>query len=420
MGELRLRDVKKSFGHVDVIKGVDLDVKNGEFIVFVGPSGCGKSTLLRLIAGLEEITSGEIEFDGEVVNELPPALRGIAMVFQSYALYPHMTVYNNMAFGMKLAKANKEDIDKQVRKAAETLQLTEYLDRLPKQLSGGQRQRVAIGRAIVRNPKVFLFDEPLSNLDAALRVSMRIEIAKLHERMDDVTMIYVTHDQVEAMTLADRIVVLRAGIIEQVGSPMELYERPDNLFVAGFIGSPAMNMVPCTIEAGDGAARVRRRQPRVGRRHRQDPGKRRRPEGHARRQAGGPVDRREGRAHLPRSRRLCRASRRTDAALCGVRVSRADHRQGRRLREDRPPFRGDALGPAQRDSRLRRQGPGLSASGLIRPGRTVSRCCASGEEGRALASPRRFLAPGGWRPETFSLVLAEIGTGVVVARGRTP
>jgi len=257
MGELRLRDVKKSFGHVDVIKGVDLDVKNGEFIVFVGPSGCGKSTLLRLIAGLEEITSGEIEFDGEVVNELPPALRGIAMVFQSYALYPHMTVYNNMAFGMKLAKANKEDIDKQVRKAAETLQLTEYLDRLPKQLSGGQRQRVAIGRAIVRNPKVFLFDEPLSNLDAALRVSMRIEIAKLHERMDDVTMIYVTHDQVEAMTLADRIVVLRAGIIEQVGSPMELYERPDNLFVAGFIGSPAMNMVPCTIEAGDGAARVR-------------------------------------------------------------------------------------------------------------------------------------------------------------------
>ncbi len=223
MGELRLRDVKKSFGHVDVIKGVDLDIKSGEFVVFVGPSGCGKSTLLRLIAGLEEITSGEVEFDGEVVNELPPALRGIAMVFQSYALYPHMTVYNNMAFGMKLAKASKEEIDKQVRKAAETLQLTEYLDRLPKQLSGGQRQRVAIGRAIVRNPRVFLFDEPLSNLDAALRVTMRIEIAKLHERMNDVTMVYVTHDQVEAMTLADRIVVLRAGIIEQVGTPMELY-----------------------------------------------------------------------------------------------------------------------------------------------------------------------------------------------------
>ncbi len=257
MGELRLRDVKKAFGHVEVIKGVDLEIKSGEFVVFVGPSGCGKSTLLRLIAGLEEITSGTIEFDGEEVNELPPALRGIAMVFQSYALYPHMTVYNNMAFGMKLAKANKEEIDKQVRSAAEILQLTDYLDRLPKQLSGGQRQRVAIGRAIVRNPRVFLFDEPLSNLDAALRVSMRIEIAKLHERMEDVTMVYVTHDQVEAMTLADRIVVLRAGVIEQVGTPMELYEQPDNLFVAGFIGSPAMNMVPCTIEAGDGEARVR-------------------------------------------------------------------------------------------------------------------------------------------------------------------
>ncbi len=257
MGELRLRDVKKSFGHVDVIKGVNLDIKSGEFVVFVGPSGCGKSTLLRLIAGLEEITSGTVEFDGEEVNELPPALRGIAMVFQSYALYPHMTVYNNMAFGMKLAKASKDEIDKNVRRAAETLQLTPYLDRLPKQLSGGQRQRVAIGRAIVRNPRVFLFDEPLSNLDAALRVTMRIEIAKLHERMNDVTMVYVTHDQVEAMTLADRIVVLRAGIIEQVGTPLELYDQPDNLFVAGFIGSPAMNMVPCTVEAGDGEARVR-------------------------------------------------------------------------------------------------------------------------------------------------------------------
>ncbi len=257
MGDLALRDVRKTFGHVEVIKGVDLDIKSGEFVVFVGPSGCGKSTLLRLIAGLEEITSGDVEFDGEVVNDLPPALRGIAMVFQSYALYPHMTVYNNMAFGMKLAKAKKEDIDKQVRGAAEILQLTDYLDRLPKQLSGGQRQRVAIGRAIVRNPRVFLFDEPLSNLDAALRVSMRIEIEKLHERMRDVTMIYVTHDQVEAMTLADRIVVLRAGIVEQVGAPMELYNRPDNLFVAGFIGSPAMNMVPCIVEAGDGEARVR-------------------------------------------------------------------------------------------------------------------------------------------------------------------
>ncbi len=257
MAELRLKNVRKSFGAVDVIKGVDLDIRSGEFVVFVGPSGCGKSTLLRLIAGLEEITSGSIEFDGEEVNDLPPALRGIAMVFQSYALYPHMTVFNNMAFGMKLAKAPKAEIDKAVRHAAETLQLTPYLDRLPKQLSGGQRQRVAIGRAIVRNPRVFLFDEPLSNLDAALRVSMRIEIAKLHERLSDVTMIYVTHDQVEAMTLADRIVVLNYGVVEQVGSPMVLYDRPQNLFVATFIGSPAMNIVPCIIEGGGGDARVK-------------------------------------------------------------------------------------------------------------------------------------------------------------------
>ena len=257
MTELRLRDLKKSFGAVDVIKGVDLDIKSGEFVVFVGPSGCGKSTLLRLIAGLEEITSGTIEFDGEVVNEVPPALRGIAMVFQSYALYPHMSVYDNMAFGMKLARASRAEIDKRVHEAAELLQLTPYLKRLPKQLSGGQRQRVAIGRAIVRNPKVFLFDEPLSNLDAALRVATRIEIARLHERMSDVTMVYVTHDQVEAMTLADQIVVLNAGRIEQVGPPMVLYDSPANLFVARFIGSPAMNTVPCVIEAAAPGARVR-------------------------------------------------------------------------------------------------------------------------------------------------------------------
>ncbi len=256
MAELRMRDIKKSFGTVEVIKGIDLDIKPGEFIVFVGPSGCGKSTLLRLIAGLEDITSGTLEFDGEEVNEIPPALRGIAMVFQSYALYPHMTVYGNMAFGMKLAHAPKEEIDQSVRAAAEVLQLTPYLNRLPKQLSGGQRQRVAIGRAIVRNPRVFLFDEPLSNLDAALRVNMRLEIAKLHERMSDVTMIYVTHDQIEAMTLADRIVVLNAGIVEQVGAPMDLYDQPANLFVAGFIGSPAMNMVPCRIESASPDARV--------------------------------------------------------------------------------------------------------------------------------------------------------------------
>jgi ABC-type sugar transport system ATPase subunit len=257
MAEVNLSSVVKSFGAVHVIKGVDLDIPSGEFVVFVGPSGCGKSTLLRLIAGLEDITSGTLKIDGEVVNDVSPSRRGIAMVFQSYALYPHMTVYNNMAFSMKLAHASKEEIDKRVREAADILQLGPYLERLPKALSGGQRQRVAIGRAIVRNPKVFLFDEPLSNLDAALRVATRIEIAKLHEDMAGTTMIYVTHDQVEAMTLADRIVVLNAGLIEQVGSPMELYHNPANLFVARFIGSPAMNIVPATIEAANGAAKVR-------------------------------------------------------------------------------------------------------------------------------------------------------------------
>ena len=257
MAAVELTDLKKSFGAVDVIKGVDLDIQQGEFIVFVGPSGCGKSTLLRLIAGLEDISSGDLKIGGDLVNDVPPSKRGIAMVFQSYALYPHMSVYNNMAFGMKLARASREEIDKAVRGAADILQLTPLLDRLPRQLSGGQRQRVAIGRAIVRNPKVFLFDEPLSNLDAALRVATRIEIAKLNESMPDTTMIYVTHDQVEAMTLADRIVVLNAGLVEQVGSPMQLYHQPDNLFVARFIGSPAMNIEPCTVEAGDGESRVK-------------------------------------------------------------------------------------------------------------------------------------------------------------------
>ena len=257
MAGLELKGVRKSFGAVEVIKGVDLDIGSGEFVVFVGPSGCGKSTLLRLIAGLEDITAGTLSFDGKVVNDLPPSKRGIAMVFQSYALYPHMTVYDNMAFGMKLGKAGKAEIDRRVREAAEILQITPYLERLPKQLSGGQRQRVAIGRAIVRDPQVFLFDEPLSNLDAALRVATRIEIAKLHERMAGTTMIYVTHDQVEAMTLADRIVVLNLGRVEQVGEPMELYSRPANLFVARFIGSPSMNTVPCVIEGGGREARVR-------------------------------------------------------------------------------------------------------------------------------------------------------------------
>ncbi|MDJ0685672.1 MAG: sn-glycerol-3-phosphate ABC transporter ATP-binding protein UgpC [Alphaproteobacteria bacterium] len=247
MTGLQLEQIVKSYGEVDVIHGVDLDIKQGEFVVFVGPSGCGKSTLLRMIAGLEEISGGELRIDGARVNETPPSKRGIAMVFQSYALYPHMTVYDNMAFGMRIAKEDKAEIDRRVRQAADILQLTQYLDRLPKALSGGQRQRVAIGRAICRNPKVFLFDEPLSNLDAALRVATRIEIAKLNEAMPDTTMIYVTHDQVEAMTLADRIVVLSGGYIEQVGAPMELYERPNNLFVAQFIGSPAMNILPATV-----------------------------------------------------------------------------------------------------------------------------------------------------------------------------
>ncbi len=243
MAHIELKNIRKSFGAVEVIKGVDLDIRSGEFMVFVGPSGCGKSTLLRLIAGLEDITSGQMLFDNQVVNGLVPSKRGIAMVFQSYALYPHMTVYENMAFGLQLAKSSKEQIKERVEKAADMLQIRPYLERLPKQLSGGQRQRVAIGRAIVRDPKVFLFDEPLSNLDAALRVATRLEIAKLHHEMNNATMIYVTHDQVEAMTLADRICVLRDGLVEQVGTPLELYERPQSLFVAGFIGSPKMNFL---------------------------------------------------------------------------------------------------------------------------------------------------------------------------------
>jgi multiple sugar transport system ATP-binding protein len=243
MAHLELKNIRKSFGAVEVIKGVDLDIRSGEFMVFVGPSGCGKSTLLRLLAGLEDISSGEMRFDDQIVNGLAPSKRGIAMVFQSYALYPHMTVYENMAFGMQLAKAGKEQIRQRVEKAADMLQIRQYLERLPKQLSGGQRQRVAIGRAIVRDPKVFLFDEPLSNLDAALRVATRLEIAKLHHSMNNATMVYVTHDQVEAMTLADRICVLRDGLVEQVGTPLELYENPQSLFVAGFIGSPKMNFL---------------------------------------------------------------------------------------------------------------------------------------------------------------------------------
>jgi multiple sugar transport system ATP-binding protein len=243
MAKIELKNVTKSYGAVQVIKGIDLTIEKGEFMVFVGPSGCGKSTLLRLISGLEEISTGDMLFDGERVNNLIPSKRGIAMVFQSYALYPHMKVYDNMAFGMKLDKTSDAEIRKRVESAAKLLQIDHLLDRLPKQLSGGQRQRVAIGRAIVRDPRVFLFDEPLSNLDAALRVQTRLEIAKLHHSMSNVTMIYVTHDQVEAMTLADRIAVLRDGKLEQAGSPAELYEHPNSLFVAGFIGSPKMNFL---------------------------------------------------------------------------------------------------------------------------------------------------------------------------------
>jgi len=243
MADLKLTNVEKAYGEVKVLANINLDIKQGELIVFVGPSGCGKSTLLRMIAGLERITGGTLEIDGQVVNDVPPAQRGIAMVFQSYALYPHMTVRENMEFALKIAKKTKAEIAAAVNKAADILQLTPYLDRLPKALSGGQRQRVAIGRSIVRDPKVYLFDEPLSNLDAALRVATRIEIAQLKEQMADRTMIYVTHDQVEAMTLATRIVVLAGGGISQVGSPLDLYERPQNEFVAQFIGSPAMNLL---------------------------------------------------------------------------------------------------------------------------------------------------------------------------------
>jgi lactose/L-arabinose transport system ATP-binding protein len=256
MSELQLNDVRKSYGGFEVIKGVDLDIKSGEFVVFVGPSGCGKSTLLRMIAGLEEITSGDLTIDDIRMNDVDPSKRGIAMVFQSYALYPHMTVRENMGFALRFAGIPKAEIEKRVGEAANILELGPLLERKPKQLSGGQRQRVAIGRAIVRHPKIFLFDEPLSNLDAELRVHMRIEIARLHKQLA-ATIIYVTHDQVEAMTLADKIVVMRGGVVEQIGSPLDLYDDPANLFVAGFIGSPKMNFLKGVIETGDGGTFAR-------------------------------------------------------------------------------------------------------------------------------------------------------------------
>ncbi|GGB21911.1 ABC transporter ATP-binding protein [Allosediminivita pacifica] len=250
MGAIQLDKIEKWFGEVQVIKGVDLDIRDGEFVVFVGPSGCGKSTLLRMIGGLEEISRGALRIDGKDVTSDPPSKRGLSMVFQSYALYPHMSVRDNMGFSLKTAGAPKSEMDEKVGNAARILKLEDFLDRRPKALSGGQRQRVAIGRSIVRDPTAFLFDEPLSNLDAALRVEMRYEIAKLHKALGR-TMIYVTHDQVEAMTLADRIVVLEYGTIAQVGTPRELYEKPANLFVAQFIGSPAMNVMPCRTEGGE-------------------------------------------------------------------------------------------------------------------------------------------------------------------------
>ena len=242
MADVSLKQVYKSFDKTEVIHGISCDIKEGEFIVILGPSGCGKSTLLRMIAGLEVITAGEIEINGKVVNQLEPADRDIAMVFQNYALYPHMTVFKNMAYGLKIRRMPKEEIEKRVQKAADILELTEFLDRKPRQLSGGQRQRVAMGRCIVREPKVFLFDEPLSNLDAKLRVQMRLEIRKLHEDLR-ITSVYVTHDQVEAMTLGDRLIVMDNGYAAQIGSPLEVYQHPATRFVAGFIGSPAMNFI---------------------------------------------------------------------------------------------------------------------------------------------------------------------------------
>ncbi len=256
MADVALRSVVKRFDDVEAVRSIDLDIPNNEFVVLVGPSGCGKSTTLRMIAGLEEVTSGDILIGGELVNDLPPKDRDIAMVFQNYALYPHMTAYENMSFGLRLRKIAKAEIRQRVEHAARILDITDLLDRRPKALSGGQRQRVAMGRAIVRNPKVFLFDEPLSNLDAKLRVQMRTEIKRVHQKVKTTT-VYVTHDQVEAMTLADRVVVMNKGRIEQIGPPQELYHRPMTRFVAGFIGSPAMNLIPCRLEQNGAGLRVR-------------------------------------------------------------------------------------------------------------------------------------------------------------------
>jgi multiple sugar transport system ATP-binding protein len=256
MAEIVLRDLWKRFDETDAVRGINLDIRHNEFVALVGPSGCGKTTTLRMIAGLEDITAGDIQVGDRIINEVPPRDRDIAMVFQNYALYPHMSVYQNMSFGLRLRKTPKEEIDDRVRAAADILNIGELLNRRPAQLSGGQRQRVAMGRAIVRDPQVFLFDEPLSNLDAKLRVQMRTEIKKIHQRVQT-TVVYVTHDQIEAMTLADRIVVMNEGLIEQVGTPEEMYDTPQTRFVASFIGSPAMNFLPCRLEASNGGLAIR-------------------------------------------------------------------------------------------------------------------------------------------------------------------
>ena len=326
MADLELRRVVKRFGAVEVIHGIDLRIEDGEFVVFVGPSGCGKSTLLRMIAGLEPISDGTLLIDKAPMQDVPAAARGLAMVFQSYALYPHMTVRKNLSFGLETIGAPRDEIERKVKDAAEILQITELLDRRPGQLSGGQRQRVAIGRAIVREPKIFLFDEPLSNLDAELRMQMRVEINRLHRRLGS-TMIFVTHDQVEAMTLADRIVVLRKGVIEQVGTPLDLYNKPANIFVAGFIGSPRMNLLPGRIGRVNGhRAEVDVDQGRVI--EAEFPGAAEaRQHHHPRRPARAPRPRRSRHRGSRRRGPACRASRRRDLRL--RRARRGAHRDRR-------------------------------------------------------------------------------------------
>ena len=342
MAVVTIRDLRKSFGTVEVLHGVSIDIEEGEFVVLVGPSGCGKSTLLRMLAGLEHVTSGEIVIGDRVVNDLPPKERDIAMVFQNYALYPHMTVADNMAFSLMLKNAPKAEIAARVRPAAEILGLTDLLDRFPRQLSGGQRQRVAMGRAIVRDPQVFLFDEPLSNLDAKLRVSMRAEIKNLHQRLKTTT-VYVTHDQIEAMTMADKIVVMHDGRVEQVGAPLELYDMPANLFVAGFIGSPAMNMLTGRIDGGDGGAL----------RHRRRPGAAGRPAAGSRAGRGGGLRPAAG-IDAPRRRGAAARRRRRADGLGDPRARPARRDRGRR----RLPRAGQGAAgrgdPRQRSIRRRR------------------------------------------------------------------